>query len=256
LFKNAPDLSIIVPTLNELENVSLLVERIDASLKATCIRYEIIFVDDHSSDGTYEKIVELSRSYPIAAYRKVGKQGKSYSLLQGIRTATSDILCMIDADLQYPPEDIAPMVRLLVANKADVILSTRLQHETSYLRQLASKTYNLLFTKLLFGIDYDTQSGLKVFRKDIFADMRLNPSPWSFDLEFILQCLVRQYRILTYDIVFASRHSGKVKLKIVKTAFELAKASLLLRTKISRREIKPAYQENVRFDSNIAKATS
>lgn len=256
MFNRAPELSIIVPTLNELENVSLLVMRIDAALKTADIPYEIVCIDDYSTDGTYEKLLNLSLKYPVSVHRKIGKRGKAYSILQGVRLAEADLLCMIDADLQYPPEDIVPMVQLLMSNNADVVLSTRLEHGTSYIRQLATKVYNLLFIKLLFGIDYDTQSGLKVFRRSVIINMELNPSPWSFDLEFIVQCLMRQYRILTHDIVFGNRHSGEAKVKIVAASLEVAKASLLLRAKISRRDIRSAYQENARFDSTAVKATS
>lgn len=251
-----PDVSVVVPALNENGNVTLLVQRIDTSLLMAGLSYEIIVVDDHSSDGTFDTTLRLARTYPVTIHEKRGQRGKAFSILEGIAKARSPVVCMIDADLQYSPEDIAPMVIMLRDNNSDVVLSTRLKHGTSLLRQLASKVYNLVFTKFLFGIDYDTQSGLKVFRRDIFTSIELDPSPWSFDLEFILQCLLTDCRILTYDITFGRRFSGEPKLKIVRVTFELAKASLLLRSKMSRKKIRTAYQANLRFDVDAARAGS
>ena len=192
----------------------------------------------------------------MSVYRKLGNRGKAFSILEGISRSKAGVVCMIDADLQYPPEEIVPMARLLFDNDADVILSNRQVQGTSPLRRLATKVYNLVFARLLFGIDYDTQSGLKVFRKEIFEDVELNPSPWSFDLEFILQCLMREYRILTHDISFGQRHSGEAKLKVVRATFELAKASIQLRSRVPRRRIRSAYQANVRFDSQTVGVNS
>ncbi len=83
----------------------------------------------------------------------------------GFDIAKHDIICMIDADLQYPPEAILPMYHLLTTNDVDVVLAEREDHETSALRRLSSRVFNFAFTRLLFGFDYDSQSGLKLFKK-------------------------------------------------------------------------------------------
>lgn len=252
----APTVSVIVPTLNERGNISLLLERIDSALRPARLSYEVVIIDDYSTDGTYELAQDLSATYPVAVYRKRGDRGKAFSILEGVSRARAGIICMIDADLQYPPEEIVPMARLLMNNDADVVLSNRLVQDTGPLRRLATRVYNLVFARMLFGIDYDTQSGLKVFRKEIFDDVELNPSPWSFDLEFILQCLLREYRILTHDINFGKRYSGEAKLKVVKATFELTRASLQLSSQLPRRRIRMAYQANVRFDNQAIGANS
>lgn len=242
--ERAITLSIVVPTLNESGNVALLVRRIDDTLKASNIVYDILFIDDHSTDGTLAAINELRRQYPVRVSLKVGQRGKAYSILQGVEEATGELICMIDADLQYPPEAISAMVRNITDNRADVVLSRRVSHDTSTLRQLSSKVYNLVFTKALFGIDYDTQSGLKVFRRDVMRGMRLSPSPWSFDLEFIVQCLLRHYRIVSHDIEFAGRHSGEAKLSVVTATAELIKATLALWLRVPRGQVRAGYQQN------------
>jgi len=245
-------LTIVVPTLNEEDNVELLTNRISTSMNNAGIDYHILFIDDHSEDKTVPNIMRLSRSHPVSVMLKAGKPGKAYSILEGIKHSDTELICMIDADLQYPPEEIPVMVKLLVDNNADVVLSSRIDNETSLLRRVVSKGYNLVFTRLLFGIHYDTQSGLKVFRKQVFHNMRLNPSPWSFDLEFIVECLRRDYRILTHDIAFGTRHSGEPKINVMTASIEIAKASVKLRAKIPGGIIKDAYRRNARFNSAVS----
>lgn len=240
-------ISIIVPTLNESANIPLLVERISKSFRGSGVSYEIIFVDDHSSDMTQSIIKSYMAEYPISLSLKKGPRGKAYSLLQGFKLAKHDIICMIDADLQYPPEAILPMHELMVGNGVDVVLSERYDAETSKLRQLSSSVYNLVFTRLLFGFDYDTQSGLKLFKKEVAAKANLNPTPWSFDLEFIVRALENNFKILSYRIVFAKRNGGEAKVRVLKVTYELATASMKLRLNSSPAKIKRAYKMNLKL---------
>lgn len=234
--------SIVVPTLNESENVAVLVRRIAKSFQQSGVRYEIIFVDDHSTDGTASAIQKLAKRYPVSLYEKVGSRGKAYSLLQGFGQARYGVICMIDADLQYPPEAILPMYELMQSTGTDVILTERQDDmATSKLRQLSSKIFNLAFTRILFGFDYDSQSGLKLFKKNVLDNTKLNPTPWSFDLEFIVRALENNYKILSYKIPFSKRHSGQAKVRVARVAYELMVASIKLRLSSSRRRIKQAY---------------
>ncbi|MGI9028324.1 MAG: glycosyltransferase [Candidatus Saccharimonadales bacterium] len=245
-------ISIVVPTLNEANNVPLLVRRIAASFKGSGLLYEIIFVDDHSIDGTTNVIDKLTDSYPVSVAKKVGPRGKAFSLLQGFKMAQYNNICMIDADLQYPPEAIVPMYRLMTENKVDLVITDREDHETSQLRQLSSKVFNFAFIRLLFGFDYDTQSGLKLFKKRVIEQSSLNPTPWSFDLEFIVRALENNFKILSYTIPFSSRHSGESKVRVFKLTFELAKASLKLRFTSSSSKVKQAYRMNLRIAERVS----
>lgn len=240
------ELTIVVPTLNEVGNVTLLTERIDTSMKKAGIPYSILFIDDHSSDGTVDKIDSLSRFFPVSYQMKQGKRGKAQSIIQGFNSVRSRFICMIDADLQYPPEDISKMVDKLIDNDADVALSQRQDSDAGFVRNVMSKTFNFVFVRSLFGIDYDTQSGLKVFKQSIYDGMDLTPSQWSFDLEFIVAALQKRSRILTHDIKFGERNSGEAKVDVIKSSFELAKSSVLLRMRVSGKRIRQAYNMNTR----------
>ena len=241
-------ISIVVPTLNEYQNVPVLMSRIAATFDGSGIEFEVVFVDDHSTDGTIEVIKEVAKLYPARLHMKSGKRGKAHSLLEGFKLAQYGVICMIDADLQYPPESIVSMYRLLESMNCDVVLTERKDEEgTSKLRQLSSKVFNLVFTRLLFGIQYDSQSGLKLFRKEVIENISLDPTPWSFDLEFIVRSLEHNYKIQNYEIPFSKRFSGEAKVHILKVTYELARASINLRLHSSPRKIKRAYTMNLKY---------
>lgn len=236
-------LSVIVPTLNEQNNVKKLVERIHNALHNERITYEIVFIDDHSTDNTIKNLELLSTIYPeLRIYKKEGKRGKAFSLLQGFDEAKYNLVCMIDADLQYPPEAIVPMYRKLQKESADIVVTERVEQETSFLRQLSTRMFNLVFTRLLFGIDLDSQSGLKLFKKRILRTISISPSQWSFDLEFIIRSLEQNYKISNHKIAFSERTEGKGKVNMFTTTYELIKASVHLRLTTSRKKVRQVYE--------------
>jgi dolichol-phosphate mannosyltransferase len=156
-------LSIVIPTYNEKENISNLIKRIDWRLSIEDIRYEIIFIDDHSTDGTENEIIKHAYRYPVKFYLKKGKKGKAHSLLEGFDKVVYPNIAIIDADLQYPPEVLPSMLHLL--RKNDIVVARRNIRKTSLIRNILSRGFMTVFAKKLHGIDTDVQSGLKVFRK-------------------------------------------------------------------------------------------
>jgi glycosyltransferase involved in cell wall biosynthesis len=235
-------LSIIVPVLNEAENLQLLFKRVDQSLTTASIPYEIIVVDDHSIDDTVSVIKNADSRYNVKIIEKEGKPGKAFSLLEGFAAANFDLVCMIDGDLQYPPEAIPIMYEYIEQDQADIVLTERNINTTSYLRRLSSYVYNLLFVKLLFGISYDTQSGLKLFKKEILKSINISPSPWSFDLEFIVCALEQDYIIASHQIAFGERYAGVPKVKMLGATIEMIRASIRLRRLTTSKIVRPSYR--------------
>src|SRR5881397_86628 len=121
----APDhsLSIIVPTLNEEENIAPLVSQITAC--AVPFR-EILFVDDHSTDATREAIHALEKSQPIRLIEQDGAEvGLARAIMSGARAANGEILLVMDADLSHPPERIKDLLAPLFAGSADLVVGSR-----------------------------------------------------------------------------------------------------------------------------------
>ena len=247
-------ISVVVPTLNEAENIPHLLSRIDRSLKASDIPYEVIIVDDHSSDNTLQVADNLSSTYPVHTITKQGKRGKAYSLIEGFEAADNDLIAMIDADLQYAPEEIAEMYNVMQNSQVDVVVTRRNEKKVSAIRKLSTKVFNLIFAKLLFGIDFDTQSGLKLFKKDVLTRFTMKPSPWSFDLEFIVRSLENKFTIASHNIQFDEREFGTTKVKLLSTTFELAKASLQLRWRTPNAKVRAGYRANDTFMKHAFRA--
>jgi cellulose synthase/poly-beta-1,6-N-acetylglucosamine synthase-like glycosyltransferase len=217
-------LSVIIPTYNERPNIDPLIKRLINSLRGS--EFELIFVDDHSSDGTYEYLSELAEILPIKLLRKQGQRGKAYSLLQGFSYAEGDVIAMIDADLQYPPEAIPLMAKKL--KSADIIIGKR-QPQEKNLRSFLSSAFESVFGRLVLGLNCDVQSGLKVFRSQILNHLRLKPTAWGFDYEFLFKAKKLGWKIDEYNVPFSAREKGKSSINIFTAGLELAWGAFKLR---------------------------
>lgn len=223
-------ISVIIPAYNEEGNVKDLILRLNKSLTEARIDYELIFINDHSTDNTRKEIKKFTEQYPVKMFLKVGKKGKAFSLIQGFKKAKYDIIGMIDADLQYPPEAIPEMMEKL--NNSDIVVSNRIDRsDSSWKRKIASKTFRFIFVRFLFNLDCDAQSGLKVFKKEILDYAHVAPTPWTFDLQFLYKAQNVGYTIKNFDIEFAERQSEQVKLKFLSSIFEIGTQAFKLRIK-------------------------
>ena len=226
--KILPSISVVVPTLNEAGNIEPLVTRLAETLGD--FAYELIFVDDHSDDGTVEQLSTLRDLYPIRVKQKDGALGKAYSLTQGFRLARHDVIVMIDGDLQYPPEAIPGMVGLLVWGEADVVVGQRRQFGAGLLRRLLHTGFRTAIGRLLWRSHVDIQSGLKAFWAASWERSQFEPkSGWTFDLEFLVRAHNSGLSIATYDIDFVRRGQGRSKLSWATAALEIGLRSLVLR---------------------------
>ncbi len=224
-------ISIVIPTLNEEGNIKKLVHRIDEALRQFDILYDLIFIDDHSTDNTRVIIHELATQYPISCYLKKGKVGKGYSIIEGFDHVTGELTATIDADLQYPPEVIPAMIEIIKSGKADFVIGDRDESQSNFIRKLFSKSFKLFFGRILHGFQGDVQSGLKVLRTKIIHEVTINPSPWAWDLELMINARNAGYKIDWVEILFAKRTSGESTVQIFKVAKELALNALKMKFK-------------------------
>lgn len=227
---NLNGISIIIPTLNEEGNIVELTERIQRALKKSDIAYEIIFVDDHSSDRTCQIIRELAGRYPVNSFSKVGKKGKAFSLIEGFPRAIFDVIAIIDADLQYPPEAFPEMIEK-IRGGCDIVVVNRIMETINPVRRIMSKGFNIFFTKFLHGFDFDVQAGMKVFKKAVLNEVKVNPSGWTFDLEFLLKARFYGYKIGSVDIFFDKRKQGESKINFQKAIYEIGSNAVKLKFK-------------------------
>ncbi len=224
------EISVIVPVYNEADNIQNLLERIHASLTENGYKYEVIFVDDHSTDGTPKIAAFFSKKYPVRVFTKAGKKGKAYSLLEGFEKAAFENLCFIDADLQYPPEAIFEMANLLT--DYDVVTANRKNYKEGKVRHLMSNVFKTFFGKALFSLNHDIQAGLKVFKREVYEAIYFKPATsWTFDLEFLHRAKSLGFSVKNFDITFYKRENGFSKIHTISNTFEIAAQALRLRFK-------------------------
>ncbi len=138
--KITPISSIIVPVFNERENIENLLSLLVTSMRKAKITFEIICIDDNSTDGTYEFLSGLKRSPFVRVFKKKGKKGKAFSLHEGFSHAKGKYIVIIDGDLQDPPELITDFHELLLKGY-DVIYAIRKNRKESFLKKLAYSAY-------------------------------------------------------------------------------------------------------------------
>ncbi len=228
ILNNMIKVSVLLPVYNEEPNLVVLCERIHKSFKDAKISYEIIAVDDHSTDKSYQTLKNLSHKYPVSAFLKKGERGKAYSLLQASRHAKGDIFCMIDSDLQYPPEVIPQMVQMMETH--GVVVGKRVKYDGSLLRRLGSKCVSFCFGRLMHGLTCDIQSGLKVFRKEILTHMPKDQvTAWAFDLPLLHTAKELGHSIGEVEIAFDKRVHGESKLSLLKPTLDIGIGSIKLK---------------------------
>lgn len=234
-------ISVVVPVYNEIKVIKIFHEKLIDSLRVGNQPFEIIYVDDRSSDGTWSWLTSRAKdeepAYSEAKQRgvvrvleKKGKKGKAFSLIEGFDSALGGIFVMIDSDLQYDPATIPAMIRKLA--NADVIVADRHYKAISFIRKTASETFRYFFGKSLFGLDFDVQSGLKVFKSEVYKTAKFLPSSaWTFDLEFLSRARYAGFAIENYAISFSSRIRGSSKVDILPAIWEIGSNALMVKLK-------------------------
>lgn len=229
---NNQGLSIIIPTYNEAKNIHDLLRRISETLSAAPIDYEVIIVDDYSTDATRRVGQSWSKRMPVQVYKKVGKKGKGYSILEGADHATYAHIAMLDADLQYPPEILPELYQL--AKTHGIGVARRTTYKGTWLRTVASRLNAFIFGRLLLNLDTDVQSGCKIFPRDVFVHLdRYLVTAWAIDIPLLYTAHELGYTVGHVDIHFYPRSHGTSNVQFLHTATQIAWGAL--RTKLSER---------------------
>jgi glycosyltransferase involved in cell wall biosynthesis len=167
-------LSIIIPAFNERENIGPLCRRIETALAKLGYEYEVIFIDDGSTDGS---VAELRREAAADARLKVitlrRNQGQTAAIMAGIDHSVGDIIVPMDADLQNDPEDIGALIAKL-GEGYDVVSGWRKERRDDPIRRnLPSRVANWLISRISGVHLHDFGCSLKAYRRDVLKDVKL-----------------------------------------------------------------------------------
>ena len=207
--------SVVIPVMNEEENVEILYNRTRDVLDEMQGSYEIIFVDDGSTDKTYEslqKIYEKVQNLKVIKFRK--NFGQSAAMAAGFEQARGNVVISMDGDLQNSPEDIPAMVKKL-DDGCDIVAGWRKDRKDKMLiRKVPSRIANM-FIRFLTGVRlHDTGCSLKVYRSEIIKRIRLYGEMHRF-----IPALARieGAKIFEMEVTHHPRKFGKSKYNLTRT---------------------------------------
>ena len=204
---NDPAVSVVVPVRNEAGNIAPLVAEIAAALDGQW-RFEVVYVNDGSSDGTEAELKRLMASHPwLCRVRHMQSCGQSCAVRSGVAAARAPLVVTLDGDGQNDPAFIPAMVRALEAGggKVGLIAGQRVGRKSSGFKKLQSRIANAVRGAVLRDGTRDTGCGLKAFHRDMFLSL-----PYFDGLHRFLPALVRRegYTIGYVDVVDRPRGTG------------------------------------------------
>ncbi len=211
-------LSLVIPTYNESQNLGRLVEQLDALLAPVLPNaYELIVVDDDSPDRTWEAALLLAQDHPsLRVIRRVGERGLSTAIIRGWQAARGEVLGVMDADLQHPPDANLNLLREMDRG-ADLAVASRHVEgggvsEWSLSRRILSRGAQLIGLLALPGVLgrlSDPMSGYFMIRRHALAGVELNPLGYKILIEVVARGKVPWISDTGY--VFHERSEGKSK---------------------------------------------
>jgi dolichol-phosphate mannosyltransferase len=213
-----PEVSLIVPTINESENLPALLEGISKALSGTS--FEVIIVDDNSKDATPQVCAELAKRYPLKLMvRARPANGLSGAVLHGMAEARGKYLCVMDADLQHPPEKLPELLAPLRSGEADFVLGSRYMPGGStatkwgIFRKMNSQLATLL-ARPLAGKTTDPMAGFFALKRETYANAQnLTPLGYKIALELMCKCRVQTVREIPIHFGMRTRGESKLSLK-------------------------------------------
>ena len=169
------DISLVIPLKNEEESLPELSEWINRVMNINNYSYEIIFVDDGSTDNSWNIIEELRTKNPnIKGIKFQRNYGKSAGLNEGFRAAQGDVVITMDADLQDSPDEIPELRRMIIEDGYDIVSGwKKKRYDNTFTKNIPSKFYNAA-TRWMSGIKlHDFNCGLKSYRKNVVKSIEV-----------------------------------------------------------------------------------
>ena len=213
----SPELSVVVPTFNERDNVTVLYLRLEAALAG--IAWEVVFVDDNSPDGTWDVVRALAqRDSRVRCVRRIGRRGLSGACIEGILASSAPYAAVIDADLQHDETQLPKMLSLLASGQAELVVGSR------YIEGYKSEGFNKqragasalateVARKMLRVEIADPMSGFFMVRRDRFEQLAPKLSVHGFKILLDLVASANgTLRAIEIPYTFGERQHGESKL--------------------------------------------
>ena len=207
---NQPLLSVIMPVYNERETLPEILARV----RAVDLEKEIVVVDDGSTDGTRDLLMEEGKKGDLKIVYHQANQGKGAAVRTGLEHASGDFIIIQDADLEYDPRDYPKLLQPLLEGQAQVVYGSRFlgSGETMFFLQALGNRFLTLLTNLLYGTALsDMETCYKAFRAEVIKAIPLRSRRFELEPEITAKVLKRGYRIHEVAISYQGReyYEGK-----------------------------------------------
>ncbi len=216
-----PDLSVSIPFYNEEPNVRRVLEDTIQILTTNDVDFEIIAVDNGSSDQTGEIIKEIAeKNVQIKPLRIEVNEGYGNGILAGLNASKGRFIGYMDGDGQIEPEAVLGCYKeLLISDQFDLAKGFPRGIPGSFIRRYISKFYNAFVTSLFRIETLGINCKPKIFKRELFEKLNLESKDWFIDAEIMIKATRLNVRYIDYPIQFKERLEGKSNVQI-KTAFE------------------------------------
>ena len=223
-------LSVVLPAYNEGEHIYENLHIVSEILSGFIKDYEIVAVNDGSTDNTRAEIFRCAKSDAhicLVSYKK--NRGKGNAIKCGVEKASGDYIAFLDSDLDLPAEQLKEYVIALIQDKADVVIASKMHKDSKIeypaVRKVISFGYYCMLRVLFHLKVKDTQTGLKVFKAEALKSIipLIKTQGFAYDIEILVALNCRKYRIMEMPVKLVFRRGkgmGRIKLKDILKVFK------------------------------------
>ncbi len=208
--KPAYELSIILPALNEEENIERAMTAATKVADRLCTRHEIIVVNDGSTDRTAEIVRAAGEADPrirLVSHEK--NQGSGHALRSGFEAATMDLVFFTDADNQFDLEELELFLPSI--EHADVVAGFRYNRQDPFIRRVFAKGWNAIVRVLFFAPVRDIDCAFKLFRREVFKDVHLEAMGAMVSTELMVRIARSGKAVVEIGVTHYPRTAGKAR---------------------------------------------
>ncbi len=219
------DVSVILPVVNEAENLRILIPRLIALFDRERLSYEIVVVDGGSTDGTRETAAALGA-------RVVGERRRGFAgaMETGIAEARGDYVLTLDADQSHDPDLIVKMWR--ARTRADIVVASRYAlggvAYSDFIRRSTSWLLNLVLRRILSMPVRDVSSGYRLYRREALANLELTSSNFEVQEEILVKAYASGFSVVEVPFTYFPRGAGRSHAKLISFGWKIFRSSLSL----------------------------
>jgi len=218
-----PIVSVVIPAYNEENTIGEILFRTYTTMETIGIPYEILMVDDGSSDRTRF----LAERHKVTVLTNGTNAGKGHALRRGFKSATGNIIITMDADGSHRPEEI-PRLLIQLLSGADIVTGSRFlgnleKNSVKRLHIVGNHLFNLLILLLTRKRITDSQTGFRVIRKKVIQEIEITSEGYEIETELTMKTLKNGYQVQEEPITCEKRKDGYSHLNTVRDGFKIFK---------------------------------